>query len=179
MKVSKIFSSRYLIVLLLLIVQNISFAQDATNMLKYWKYRHRLNNYFVIPGEKYGESQIIAIRNKIYSDGDNPDMETSGPESRSYKQNVDYGQHGKYQGLYISVLATEYYLLKKNGQFDDALRTEQELLWALNAVKVYCDEKAEDFWGLSSMPDKFNGFFIRGNVPCDFFNDVQNENLIS
>ncbi len=145
-----------------------NFAQLQTPLIKYWYYRNRLNNYFVVPGEKIGESQVICVRNKIYSDSDDPDYEPEGPDLKSHKKNIDYGQHGKYQGLYISVLATEYYLLKKNGQFDDALITEQELFWALNAIKVYWDEKAEPFF---NKPESFNGFFIRGNVPCDFLND--------
>lgn len=150
-----------LYVILIIDVQN-CFGQISTDMIKYWYYRNRLNNYFVVPGNKHGESQIICVRNVIASDND---------LNADHSKGVDYGQHGKYQGLYISVLATEYYLLKKNGQINDALKTEQELLWALNAFKVYWDEKAEPFW---SENPHFNGFFIRGNVPCDFFNDKLN-----
>jgi len=40
-----------------------TFAQNGNeNMLKYWYYRNRLK-YFVIPGTKQGESEVIAQRN--------------------------------------------------------------------------------------------------------------------
>ena len=159
---------RYLIILItnLLLFVNVIFAQIQADqiqndMMKYWFYRNRLNNYFVVPGEKIGESQIIGVRNKINADnaGTNPDKSKS----------VDYGQHGIYTGLYIGVLATEYYLLNKNGQYTDAAKTESELYMALNAVKVFWDEQAEHYY--EGAENSFNGFFIRGNVPCDFFSD--------
>ena len=112
-------------------------AQISTDMIKYWYYRNRLSNYFVVPGDQQGESQIICVRNTIYAGNDADDLITRG-------KSVDYGQHGKYQGLYLGVLATEYYLLNKNGQYADAAKTQDELYKALNAVKVYWDEKAED-----------------------------------
>jgi len=155
--------------LLLIFNIQISFSQISSDFIKYWFYRSRLE-YFVVPGDKIGESQIICVRNKIFSDNDSnnivhPDQWT----------NADYGQPGKHTGFYIGTLATEYYLLNKNGQYDDAAKTYNELFLALNAVKVYWDEKAEDFWpdieyNNTSYTDPFNGFFIRGNVPCDFYN---------
>jgi len=42
-----------------------TFAQsESENMLKYWHYRNRLK-YFVVPGAKQGESEIIGIRNNM------------------------------------------------------------------------------------------------------------------
>jgi len=42
-----------------------TFAQSGSeNMLKYWHYRNRLK-YFVIPGTKRDESEIIAQRNAL------------------------------------------------------------------------------------------------------------------
>jgi hypothetical protein len=164
------------LIFLLVVCPIIVFSQIHTDMVKYWYYRNRLNNYFVVPGEKQGESQIICVRNRLEASNDhNP----SFPLENFQSKNVDYGQHGKYQGLYIGVLATEYYLLYNNGQYGEAAHTQDELYKALNAVKVYWDEKAEDFWSLSTMPNKFNGFFIRGNVPCDFFSQKQTKSLIS
>jgi len=140
-------------------LQYIINAQVNSDMVKYWHYRNRLNNFFVILGEQHGESQVIGVRNNIGSDNDPSDIWGKG-------KSVDYGQHGKYTGYYIGTLATEYYLLYKNEQYEDASKTYQELLLALKAIKVYWDEKAEPFWGVN---ESFNGFFIRGNVPCDFY----------
>lgn len=142
------------IYIIFILISSKCYSQIYSDFIKYWHYRDRLK-YFVIPGEKQGESQICCVRNRIYSEiGDNP-------------KNVDYGQHGKYTGLYISVLATEYYLLNKNGQYADEANTHDELYKALYAVKKYWDEEAEIYWEQSPA---FNGFFIRGNVPCDFLN---------
>lgn len=119
MKKFKIKLIRNFLILLLICFYFSSFSQISSDMVKYWYYRNRLNNYFVVPGEKWGESQIIAIRNKIAAEndkGNNPSLCT----------NVDYGQHGKYTGLYLGVLATEYYLLNKNGQYEDAAKTFNE-----------------------------------------------------
>ena len=138
------------------------YSQVSTDLMKYWYYRDRLK-YFVVPGNKIGESQIICTRNHINASND---------PSNAYpypSKNVDYGQHGKYNGLYIGVLATEYYLLNENGQTEDAAKTLDELNEALDAVIVYWDEQAETYWGESA---SYNGFFIRGNVPCDFLDET-------
>ena len=149
-----------------------SFSQIQTDMMKYWYYRNRLQ-YFVVPGLKQGESQIICIRNKINAGNDGTDASNGYPA-----KNADYGQHGKYTGMYIGVLATEYYLLNRNGQNSDAAITYTELYFALNAVKEFWDTKAENYWPNyqttnpdynADFADPFNGFFIRGSVPCDFY----------
>jgi len=91
------------------------FSQIQTDMIKYWYYRNRLQ-YFVVPGDKIGESQIVCVRNSL----------TTDPYDVGNKfKNVDYGQHGKYTGLYLGTLATEYYLLNNNGQYDDAVKIYQ------------------------------------------------------
>ncbi len=155
-----------LFVILIIGVYN-SFGQISTDMIKYWYYRNRLNNYFVVPGDKYGESQIICVRNVIRSDND---------LNADHSKGVDYGQHGLFTGLYLGTLATEYYLLNKNGQYEDRDKTGDELNKALNAIRIWWDEAAEYYWpgeDLDPSPDgNFNGFFIRGNVPCDFFSNV-------
>ena len=148
-----------LLIFSILFLQENCLSQISTDLVKYWYYRNRLNNYFVVPGEKHGESQIVCVRNRIYNW-----PETSNPNDTA-KANVDFGQHGKYTGLYWGVLATEYYLLHENGQYADAAITENELYLALKAYKVYWDEKAEPYW---NKPENFDGFFIRGSVPCDF-----------
>lgn len=155
-------NSKYYIIIFAIILfvnNNFCFAQMQNDMIKYWYYRNRLQ-YFVVPGDKIGESQIICVRNKIYIDP--PENDPNDPE----RKNADYGQHGKHNGLYIGVLATEYYLLKENGQNEDAEKTLEELNFALDAVQNNWDWDAENFWGEL---DSYNGFFIRGNVPCDFY----------
>jgi len=67
--------------------------------MKYWYYRNRLQ-YFVIPGQEIGESQIVCVRNRI-------DVEELNNPNDPEKANVDYGQHGKHNGFYIGTLAKE------------------------------------------------------------------------
>lgn len=152
------------ILLFIVIVSNIqvTLSQTCTDMMKYWYYRNRLK-YFVVPGNKVGESQIVCTRNCLAYDY--PPYYEGQPYN-----NVDFGQHGKHNGLYIGVLATEYYLLYQNGQYEDANNTLLELYYSLNAVRTYWDSLAEPFYG--SYTASWDGFFIRGNVPCSFFDDV-------
>ncbi len=105
------FIKALLIIILITNTQYI-FSQSSTDLMKYWYYRNRLK-YFVIPSEKIGESQIVCTRNR--KDGNIAD------DGRY--ANIDYGQLGEHDGLYIAVLATEYYLLNKNGQTADAAKT--------------------------------------------------------
>jgi hypothetical protein len=95
----------------------------ATNMIKYWYYRDRLK-YFVVPATGpivyEGESDIACVRNSWANSYYGGNLE-----------NLDYGQHGKYTGFYIGTLATQYYLLKQNGQDTDAAHTLNELYYSL------------------------------------------------
>lgn len=158
----------YVVVLFVCFYCAQSYGQITTDLIKYWYYRDRLK-YFVVPGEKYGESQIICIRNLINASND-PNNEIN-PKQWT---NADYGQIGKHTALYLGTLATEYYLLKRNGQYDNAAKTAYELYLALFAIQEYWDKRAEDHWpdwqpNNSNFTDPLNGFFIRGNVPCDFY----------
>lgn len=143
------------------------FSQINNNIIKYWYYRNRLQ-YFVVPGEKQGESQIICVRNKIYIDPASNDPNPAG------RKNADYGQPGMHTGYYLGTLATEYYLLNKNGQYEDAAKTAHELYMALYAIQEFWDKKAEDYWldkehNNIRYSEHYNGIRIRGNVPCVFY----------
>ncbi len=89
---------RKLILIIFLFINyfNIFSQNDNENMLKYWHYRNRLQ-YFVVPGTKIGESEIISERNRI--------VDVTVPYNSS-----TVGQHGVYFGYYLSMLATEYNL---------------------------------------------------------------------
>ncbi|MEI6123415.1 MAG: hypothetical protein WCQ95_07275 [Bacteroidota bacterium] len=82
---------------------------DYINQQKYWYYRERLK-YFVEPSTEPGESQMAGLRNR-----------------NSNTSNINYGQHSIYFGYYLGVLATEYYLLHKNGQYADAAKKVNKL----------------------------------------------------
>ena len=56
---------KLIIISMLFITYFNTFSQSYNeNMLKYWHYRYRLK-YFVIPGIKQGESEILGGRNRM------------------------------------------------------------------------------------------------------------------
>ncbi len=112
MKKNKLYFFKAALIIILTVSIQYVFSQSSVNLAKYWFYRNRLK-CFVIPGSKIGESQFVCTRNRM--DGNTTDY--------AGKANVDYGQLGEHDGLYIGVLATEYYLLNKNGQTTDAAKT--------------------------------------------------------
>lgn len=55
----KNYKTKYIFLVLIFFTNTIlSFSQISTDMMKYWYYRNRLK-YFVVPGDKIGESQIV------------------------------------------------------------------------------------------------------------------------
>ena len=120
-----------------------SFAQQAcplTNQaLTYWYYRDRLK-YFIVPGEKQGESEVMVHRN----DFDEPDKDPR-PPNQSRMDLGSYGQEQLFFGQYVGMLATEWALLNKNQQYDDAHKTLAKLNNALNQFDNYMDENS--YWG--------------------------------
>jgi len=96
---------------------NIHFIISQTNeqnLEKYWHYRYRLTNYFMVVGDGAGESLPADIRN-LYNGGI-----------------MHFGETPVQLGYYLGVLATEYHLLKNNNQNTD--RTLTELYYALIAA---------------------------------------------
>ena len=117
-----------------------AFSQD--NMEKYWYYRQRLTDYFVKVGPKVGES-IVAERLN---------------DQKLHKYKIGDGTIDL--AWYISVLATEYALLKNNNQNTD--NTLQELYYAMLAYERLdrCEDKEP--WNKSEA--KLDGFFNREEI---------------
>lgn len=100
-----------------------SFAQSfSEESFKYWYYRDRLR-YFVCPSDEEGGSILMTSRNSSWNGG-----------SVVQYNGVEWGQTRKINGYYIGLLATEYKLLKDNGQYSDAIATLHELDLALDAL---------------------------------------------
>lgn len=125
---------------------------DQLNLQKYWHYRYRLLNYFMVVGEGAGKSIPADIRN------------WNGTSSNT-SQTLRWGEEPVYLGYYLGVLATEYKMLSMS-----ALNTDQtltELYYALKAVERL-DYQAESSW---NMPNTIDGFIIRGDIPGTFVQD--------
>lgn len=138
----------------------ISFSQSQKeNLAKYWFYRDRLK-YFVIAGDRKGESEIAWIRNAQLETG------------------ISWGQHGIVWGYYVGMLATEYKLLHDNNLIFDAAQTKKELNLALQQYVNYMD-KCEQQWATENIliVNKFDGFFVRDNVSANFLNEFSSDSI--
>lgn len=134
----------------------------AQNHDKYWYYRYRLINNFLLVGDCQGCS-IPAYRRGL------------GNNKHAGEEVLDWGD-GQDLGWYIGILATEYGLLIKHNQ--DASGTKKELFYALEAFNRL-DYNAEVYWtppynAPNPSNGSYNGFFIRDDVPGTVSDFVQN-----
>ncbi len=148
----KIYLHTFQLAITFLCLTSSVYAQnDSLNMKKYWHYRQRLN-YFVMPGELRGESQVAGIRNRFdYGAND-----------------LNFGQHAIYFGYYIGMLATEFKLLS-DAEDTRAKQTQYELNLALKQYVTYLDKMESIVF--ENVKDSFDGFFVRESVPCGFLNN--------
>ncbi|GAB4278091.1 MAG: hypothetical protein Kow0068_01580 [Marinilabiliales bacterium] len=129
----------YLLLFMLLLLNNIIAQLTYNDLEKYWFYKDRFNKYFVKVGDDIGESIVCSRRN--HNGG----------------TNFRLGDQTSHLGWYIGVLATEYKLLNDNGYSTE--NTLTELYYALKAYERldYCE--ANPPWNLST--SKVDGFFMR------------------
>lgn len=138
---------RFRALLLFLLSINLCTAQVQDINRTYWHYRQRLLDDFVRVGEGRGRSICATAR---VQDG--------------RRNSLYYGDNTTYHGWYIGMLATEYALLKRNGE--SVTETRTELFYALRAV-IRLDSIAETLYDSTNcMPGKasINGFFVRDDV---------------
>lgn len=127
---------------------------------KYWYYKARFNNDFVSVGLNAGQSLPFNQRGFI-------DSYTYSVPSYTLKT----GDCSAQLGIYVAVLATEYRLLKDNGEHTD--KVKHELFCALNAINRI-DYNAEKIIGdhpknpYGTCSPNLNGFFVRDDIPEDF-----------
>jgi hypothetical protein len=158
---------KLLLLLLLIFLMPQLFGQNSLNDLnykKYWWYRYRLVNDFLVIGDCQGCSLPMAQR--------------AAPKVSNNSLIIDarWGDNTINLGHYISVLATEYELLKRAGQPTDP--TVRELYYAIQAVNRL-DKNAEagincrGCYPLVPSSTDMNGFFIKDDVYSDFLEDHQ------
>jgi hypothetical protein len=143
---------KYIIILLYLLVPIGAIAQSTSeNLQKYWYYRERLRQNFVVvsannePGSNIPADYISLSKNEIGWDDGNMSL-----------------------SHYIAVLATEYRLLKDYGQ-TNYQTTINELYYALKALDRL-DLSAETYFGGTGSS---NGFFVRWDVNQAFWSKYQ------
>ncbi|WP_343636322.1 T9SS type A sorting domain-containing protein [Fluviicola sp.] len=141
-------------------------------LAKYWFYRWRLRNDFMVMGEGPGQSLVADVRNKWRA------------------QYMLWGDVTIMHGYYLTMLALEHKILQDKGRWADLKNNERELYYAIKAFERL-DRVAETFYssepgfdeiyrtGDSRLPEDVNGYFFRDDVPPDFLNldpDIDNHN---
>lgn len=136
-----------------------SFSQTPSeNLQKYWNYRQRLRDKFIVVDANNGEGTNIPATARGETRWD-----------RAGEIFIDWGDGNANLDHYFSVLATEYRLLKDNKQ--DYTVTIQELLYAIrafNRLDYTAETKFKDAYNNDGAP-VYNGFFIRDDVTKTFF----------
>jgi hypothetical protein len=168
MKTKLLFMCIFLFNLFYCIGQNQSAPEN--NLSKYWWYRYRLWNRFMVVQPNISDNGVF-IPAKLINKKTDPN-------------HMSWGDAIITMSYYIQVLATEYKLLRTSGE--DYMPTLKELCCALEKIEQL-DFKAEYFYGCGNSydVDKYlsnpNGFFVRDDVPSDFldtyhdyFSDVKN-----
>lgn len=133
---------------------------------KYWFYRWRLRNDFMVMGEGPGQSLIAESRNL-----------TRG-------QFMKWADATIMHGYYLTMLAIEHKILEDKGRTEDLKNNERELYYAIKAFERL-DYVSETFYssepgfdeayrvGDATLPPDVNGYFFRDDVPPTFLNTNQ------
>jgi len=137
-------------------------AQDQQkNLEKYWRYRQRLRDNFIVVNqyvEKSGTNlpaSAIDLNNDI----------------------IDWGDANSGISHYLSVLATELYLLKNNEQpYTTTLKELYYLMLALERIDTYSEYyhrllRTNGRSGSVNADIDINGFCVRDDVSSSFFNN--------
>ncbi len=161
----------YISIILLNAIACVSQSPNS-NLDKYWEYRNRFLGDqekgiggFIWVGDGPGESLPISGKAPLENCEKDWWMLQSDCKMQKGMGKLDWGDGTTHLGMYISILATEYRLLKDAGQ--NVEQTSKELHHALNAFERL-DANAEVLLG--GKPE-LNGFFLRDDVPDYFFED--------
>ncbi len=137
----------------------ISFVSVCQNLIenqeKYWSFRERFLEEFILVGEGQGKSLPAVSRHENF-------------------ERMGWGDATLHLGWYLAMLSTEYHLSLKNSfvrtedaETIDKERTLLELYYALKTVERL-DLSAEPFFVQGADP-LLNGFFIRDDVPAEMY----------
>ncbi|MFZ4402430.1 MAG: hypothetical protein ACOYO1_20555, partial [Bacteroidales bacterium] len=145
------------------------------NLTKYWDYRERLRNKFMVVSPNVMEYGVnIPAAEIFYNDPTNPTV-----------NRISWGDANGNMSQYLSVLATELWILKNNRQ--DYSTTLKELYYAMMALErldnfsesnlrwytaLNNNQFIEDWRiGLCYNYSDINGFSLRDDVTINFWNN--------
>lgn len=158
-----------LFVTLYILSTNSLLAQSPQeNLDKYWNYRTRMlgtngQGGFIDLGVNLGQSLIANGRNPQKACATDWHTLNAKCKTREGIGGIGWGDAALYQGFYIAMLALEYANLERAKQ--PLEKTSKELWLALLAVERL-DSMAEVALGKEG---KLDGFFLRDDVPADFY----------
>ncbi len=150
-------------------------AQMNSLLSRYWFYRYRLRNDFMVMGSGPGQSLVVDVRN---------------PGGYSI---LRYGDEMILHGYYLTMLATEHRMLEAACRYEDLKNNEKELYYAIKAFERV-DYVSETLYasspnynatsstgygnpGDATLGPSLNGYFERDDVPLDFIStDPTNPN---
>ncbi|MBL0740741.1 T9SS type A sorting domain-containing protein [Chryseolinea lacunae] len=136
---------------------------------RYWYYRYRLVDEFLVRGEENPLNCNVATGYSLPAET----VDMTNTENRE-KVDLSWADATSYLGYYIGVLATEYQLLKRNGQATG--NTLRELYYAMKAYERL-DQKADylyyPHWGSGCEPGDLNGTFVRDDVSKEFLKRIR------
>ncbi len=157
-------------------------SQDLTaNLEKYWRYRDRLVNDFMVDTSDVEQMGVnIPMSAFIFSEGFGPFLD--GP---SVVGATKFGDANNVMGIYLGVLATELWLLKNNEQdYTQTLKELYYLMLAFERLDTYSESylrAAEDhnmyldwniaYWDPATdyQSGDINGFQLRNDGSKDFW----------
>jgi hypothetical protein len=137
---------------------------DEINLAKYWKLRDDFRENFV----KIGDGPGCSITTRSYRPLDCIDNIPENAKDGFNFGTIHYGDALIRHGTYLSLLATEYKLLKNAGL--NVTGTLNELYFALKVINRI-DQVAESTLGPlygMKLKDTLNGFYIREDTPANF-----------
>jgi hypothetical protein len=142
--------------LITFIISDTNAQSDLLNAKKYWWYRWRLTNDFMVVGDCQGCSLPASERYGV-----------------PWEHELRWADGMIMMGQYLGMLATEYHLLASSGQ--STVQTKKELYYALLAINR-ADLAAEDYIhqqepSPTTCTPSLNGFFLRDDVPSTFVQD--------
>ena len=166
--------------LFLLLLANPFYSQtQQDNLTKYWDYRNRLREKFMVVSEnvmEYGTN--IPAAEIFYNNPANPAV-----------NRISWGDENGNMCQYLSVLATELWILKNNGQnYSTTLKELYYAMLALERLDNFSEANLRAFnlqvnqsefvesAGISNnwQSGDINGFSLRDDVTNDFWNRHKN-----
>jgi len=164
---------KHLYIIFMLLSFTLFSQNDLLNEAKYWVWRDRLVNDWMVPNftgdyAHPGRGIVFGSRGTDWWQDLNYNIIT---DATSYSGGFDVGDEGFQMGKYLIVLATEWRLLFNSGLPTE--QTEAEIYWELTTIDRL-DYDAETYWsyfwskGSEAWSGDRNGFMIRDDVFTNF-----------